>query len=191
MLYLSGAISREVAGAFEAPGVTSTVSAVLLGYTYVVLRRPRVRTAADLETMNAGFYWGLAVGCVWLTSITIEPAAIFLALFLPILGGAVGAVKTDKIRGGTYTGCWCGITGGLLGFLLWGSRSNLFALFPNLFSVTPDDDIVFAFLILVVYGLFFCPVAATIGGVIGVLLERTGRPPVSCSTSLSEKSSSI
>jgi hypothetical protein len=135
MLYFSGALSREVAEAFESPGITSTLSAVLLGYAYVALRRPGARTADDLALMDAGLKWGVAVGCVWLISITVEPAAIFLALLLPILCGALGAVKANKIRGGTYTGFWCGITGGLLGFLLWAAKSNIFTLFPNLFSV--------------------------------------------------------
>jgi len=96
----------------------SLISASFLFYAYVVLRKPNPGNQRAMSSMDAGLKWGLGVGCLWLIGLFVEPAVWFLALVLPLLGGAVGSASTGRFRDGTQTGLWCGITGGMLGFLV-------------------------------------------------------------------------
>ena len=174
MLYLNGILSDDISTSFrESPVVVGLISAALLCYAYVALRRP---ATGNIEAMSAGLRWGVAVGCVWLAFVTIEPSGWPFAVLLPILCGALGAIRTGKVRGAACTGLWCGVASGLLGFLVFATRSNLAALFPRQFrQINPADEIGTALFILIVYGLVLCPVVSTIGGLIGLPLERTGR----------------
>jgi len=179
-LLLHGVLSVDMAIAFSrSPGAVAYTSATLLIYAFIILRRPDERKIDHLRTMTSGLMWGVAVGSVWIVCLIVEPAIVFLAALLPILGGALGAIATGKVRSGTLTGFWCGIAGGLFGFLVFATQANIALLLPSLFAQPPDDPIVAAFLAMPFYGLLYCPLAGTIGGLIGIPLDRTGHSSIS------------
>jgi len=150
------------------PVAVGLIAAALLYYGYVGMRLP---TAGSY----CGLYWGVAVGCMWLVGVVIEAYEWFPALLIPILCGAVNAATTGRLRDGIRSGLWCGVAGGLLGFLVSATVVNLNLADPNLFRGIDPDQIAAAYWILVAFGPIYCPVAASIGGVIGIALERTGR----------------
>jgi|KBSSwiStaDraftv2_1062776.scaffolds.fasta_scaffold01022_12 hypothetical protein len=163
----------------NAPAAVGMISAILLFYGYVLLRKPNRGNQRVNSFMDAGFKWGLAAGCLWLVGLLVEPAVWFLALVLPLLAGAISAVSTGRLRDGMQTGLWCGIAGGMLGFLVFATEANIALIFPTLFPKVDPDELVFALWMLIAYGPIYCPVAATIGGLVGIPLARTGKPFVS------------
>jgi hypothetical protein len=152
----------------------SLISASFLFYAYVVLRKPDPGNQRAMLSMDAGLKWGVGVGCLWLIGLFVEPAVWFLALVLPLLAGAIGSASIGRLRDGTRTGLWCGITGGMLGFLVFATWSNIPLIFPTLTRIDPDE-LVFALWILILYGPLYCPIAAMVGGLISIPLARTGR----------------
>ena len=178
-LLMSGRLRGDADSWFRhAPLAVSLISAAFLFYGYLLLRKPNPEPRA-MSSMDAGLKWGLAVGCFWLIGLVNEPPVWLLALVLPVLGGAIAAVSTGRLRDGMNTGLWCGIAAGMLGFLVFATEANIALIFPTVFPAIDPDELVFGLWILTVYGPVYCPVAATIGGLIGIPLARTGRPPVS------------
>ena len=174
-LFVSGRLlSREFATALgSAPGTVGLAAATLLVYAFAILRRPGSKTD-NLQARSLGLKWGVAAGCLW-TLCVIEGSFWLLAAILPLFPGALGAIGCGKVRGGTLAGFWCGVAGGLIGFVAIVTASNVAFL---LAKVGADNEIVGGgiFVILMLYGLIYCPVVGTLAGLIGILLERTGRP---------------
>src|SRR5262245_943637 len=118
-LLMSGRLHGDPESWFRNAPIVSLVSAAFLFYAYVVLRKPNPGNSRAMLSIDAGMKWGLCVGCLWLIGLLVEPAVWFLALVLPPLAGAIGAASNGRLRDGTQTGLWCGIAGGMLGFLVF------------------------------------------------------------------------
>jgi hypothetical protein len=170
---VSGVLLRQLAIDFgKRPDAVAVASATLLIYAFAVLRRPGSKPD-NLEARSLGLKWGVAVGCLWIIFL-MEPSVWLLAPILPLFAGALGAIGYGKVRGGTLAGFWCGLAGALIGFVAIATAGNVASfLHPQI-----DNEIVGAgfFTILMLYGLIYCPVAGTLGGLVGIQLERTGRP---------------
>ena len=175
-LFVSGLLSPDLAAALgRAPGTVALASATLLVCAFAVLRRPNTKTEA-LQARNLGLKFGVAAGCLWIIFLMEGTVWVFEAV-LPMVVGAVGAIGYGKVRGGTLASFWCGLGGGLIGFVAFATVGNLAILLPHRFSHT-DNEIIGAGLgfILMFYSLIYCPLVGTLGGLIGILLERTGTP---------------
>src|SRR4029453_19157632 len=101
-----------------------------------------------------------------------------LALMLPFLAGALSAISSGKVRRATSVGLWSGMIGGLIGFFVFTGVAYLRPLLlgvPVLAALEREEYYPFLFAIhsLFLYGPIFCPVAATVGGWIGLQLEKT------------------
>jgi hypothetical protein len=170
------------------PRILAFLAIVILGYGFAAVRRTQPTKAADILVLHHGLNWGLAIGGSFAAAIALSllPAkefvfpAILLSLALPFASGSAGAIKTGSIRIGTRMGFWGGMIGSLLGFVLvaataylqaWISGKGVFA-YMNAHEFGP---MVLATYILFIYGPVFSPLAATVGGWVGIRLERTGR----------------
>jgi hypothetical protein len=176
VLFVSGLLSRDLtAGVSRTPGTVALASATLLVCAFAVLRRPANKTDA-LQARSLGLKFGVAAGCLWILFLMDGSAWAFVAI-LPMIAGALGAIGYGKVRGGTLAGFWCGVAGGLIGFLAFATVGNLAILLPDQFPHV-DNEIGGAGLgmVLMFYGLIYCSVVGTLGGLVGILLERTGRP---------------
>jgi len=175
-LFVSGLLSPDLAAALGgAPGTVALASATLLVCAFAVLRRPNNK-AGILQARSLGLKFGVAAGCLWIIFLMEGTVWVFEAI-LPMVAGAVGAIGYGKVRGGTLASFWCGLGGGLIGFIAFATVGNLAILLPHRFPHV-DNEIVGAGLgfILMFYSLIYCPVVGTLGGLIGILLERTGSP---------------
>jgi len=175
-LFVSGLLSRDFATALgRSPGTVAFAAATLLVYSFAILRRPGAKTDA-LRARSLGLKLGVGAACLFWISVLVAKNVWALGSILPLIAGAVGAVGSGKIRNGALSGFWCGVGGGLLGFLAFATVGNAAILFPQQFVV--DNEIIGAgmFMVLMLYGLIYCPIVGALGGLIGILLERTGRP---------------
>ena len=176
VLFVSGLLSHELtAGVSRAPVTVALASATLLVYAFAILRRPD-NQADTLQARSLGLKFGVAVGCLWIIFLWEGTVWIFAAI-LPMVAGALGAIGYGKVRGGTLASFWCGLGGGLIGFIAFATVGNLALLLPHRFPHV-DNEIVGAGLgfILMFYSLIYCPVVGTLGGLVGLLLARTGGP---------------
>ena len=163
------------------------LGAVLVWYGYVTIRRTSPRTTEDALVLQRGLQWGLAIGSAFALMMlgTLVPDLFALSVFvfiplLPFAAGAAGAISSGKVFVGSRVGFWSGMIGSLSGFFIlaaggylraWLSGVGIFAFMDaNEYGTLP-----LATFALALYGPIFCPIAATIGGWIGIRLEKTGR----------------
>src|SRR5688572_22016816 len=146
------------------PGFLVLLSAVVLWYGYVAICRTRRETLEDAAVLRQGLRWGLAIACAYavMLLVTLSPEtfvfpAVALGLLLPFAAGASGAIRSGRTFTGSRVGFWSGMIGGLLGFFVLAVGSVQLASYA-----------------LVIYGPIFSPIAATIGGWVGIRLARTG-----------------
>jgi hypothetical protein len=160
---------------------------VLLWYGYVAIRRTQPRTAEDALVLQRGLKWGVAIACSFagmvlgmLASSEFTALAVVVAVLLPFAAGASGAIQSGRVLVGARVGLWSGVIGGLLGFLViaaggylraWLSGAGVFAFMAS----TEYVSLQVATYVLIFYGPIFSPIAATIGGWVGIQLEKTGR----------------
>jgi hypothetical protein len=154
------------------------VSLVTLLYSYAAIREIPARTGEEALALKRGVQWGVAIGCIWAAGFLVS--MMLFALLAPFVAGALSAVESGKVRMGLRAGFWSGMVGGLIGFLLFASGGYLRAWLSGVgvFAYMESNEfgaIVLATYILFLYGPVFCPVAATVGGWIGIQLEKTGR----------------
>jgi hypothetical protein len=183
-LFVSGLLDRDFATALgRAAGTVALASATLLVYSFAILRRPGANTD-NLQARSLGLKLGVAAGCLfWIPFLVAQTLAtpsvgtiVWLAApILPLIAGAVGGIGSGKVRNGAVAGFWCGVAGGLLGFMAFATAGNVAIVFRQ---IGADREIVGAgmFMLLMLYGVIYCPVAGTLGGLTGILLERTDRP---------------
>jgi len=169
------------------PKVLVLLIAVLVWYGYVTIRRTSPRTTEDALVLQRGLQWGLAIASAFALMMlgTLVPDLFALSVFvfiplLPFAAGAAGAISSGEVFVGSRVGFWSGMIGSLIGFFIlaagaylhaWLSGVGVFAFMDaNEYGTLP-----LATFALALYGPIFSPIAATIGGWIGIRLERTGR----------------
>jgi len=171
----------------------------------IVVRWTRPTTIDDALVLNLATRWGLALGTLWTLSMIsgnlVVPhdfgsrASLLLALaaaFAPFLVGAHLGIRTGKIRMGMRAGCWSGLISGLILFPALTLIGYLCAFIPGLpgaeipksaaytaveFQSLNVFDALGGAFSLFIFGGAFGLIAGTIGAVVGILLERTGRAP--------------
>ena len=164
------------------------VGLVTLLYSYAAIREIPARTGEEALVLKRGVQWGVAIGCIWaagflLTMIHDNEFVVLvalLALLAPFMVGALSAIESGKVRMGLRAGFWSGMVGGLIGFFLFASGGYLRAWLSGVgvFAYMESNEfgaMQLATYTLFLYGPVFCPVAATVGGWIGIQLEKTGR----------------
>ena len=168
------------------PLFLTLLGATVLWYGYAAIYKTQPATFEDGVILRRGLKWGVATASAFaaLLLMTLDPEtfvfpAVVLGLLLPFSAGAAGAIPSGRVLGGTRLGFWSGMVGGLLGFFIlagggylhaWLSGVGVFAFMEAHEYLTPR----LAVLALVIYGPIFSPIAATIGGWIGLKLARTG-----------------
>ena len=164
------------------------LSLVTLLYSYAAIREIPARTGEEALVLKRGVQWGVAIGCIWAGGFLLKMIhdkdfvvlVALLALLAPFMVGALSAIESGKVRMGLRAGFWSGMVGGLIGFFVFGAGGYLDALLSGLpvFAAMEADEfasLAMATYILFLYGPVFCPLAASVGGWIGIQLERTGR----------------
>ena|SRR5688572_704647 len=164
-------------------GLLISLVPVLAIYGYAAIRKTQPETTEDALILHRGMKWGLALGGGWvLTALTnlIPQPGVLAAVFLPFLVGALGAIRTGRVSTGTREGFWAGMVGGLMGFLALAAAGYLRAWSSDVgvLAFMDADEygaLQLAMYTLIFYGPIFCPLAALIGGWVGIQLEKTGR----------------
>ena len=181
------------------PKILGLIGAVVLWYGYAAIRWAPAKTEEDASVLQRGVKWGVAIGCAWIATLLagtilsdfageFSPLTALAALILPFAAGAASAIRTARVRTGLRVGFWSGMVGGLIGFLALaagGYLDPLLAGAPVFATLEANEYGAFTtgLLILLLYGPIFCPIAATIGGWIGIQLEKTGRIETAASRS--------
>jgi hypothetical protein len=159
---------------------------VILWYGYAAARRTQPTKAEDHMVLRRGLNWGLVIGgsfaAIVLSTLALDLVVpgVLLTLALPFASGAAGAIKTGSVRIGTRMGFWSGMIGSLLGFVVIAAAAYLQAWTSGkgVFAYMDADEfgtMQFATYTLLIYGPLFSPLAATVGGWVGIHLEKTGR----------------
>ena len=187
------------------PRYLALLTAALLWYGYAAIRRTSIKAPEDSLVLHYGALFGVAIGCAWTIEVVFAnlvmphelgagigfPAAV-LAVLLPLVAGAVGAIKSGKVWTGVRVGFWSGAISGIIAFLVIATVGYILALLPGLPGAeTPSGGRVFtgaeleqfrvldalaaAVNHLLPVGAIYCTVAGAVGASIGLLLERTGR----------------
>jgi hypothetical protein len=177
------------------PKILGLIGAVVLWYGYAAIRWPPATTKADASVLHRGVKWGVAIGCTWIAAGLVSPflgesgpPIALAALLLPFVAGASSAIQSARVRTGLRVGFWSGLVGGLIGFFALAAGGYLDPLLsgaPVFATLEANEYGAFTtgLLILLLYGPIFCPIAATIGGWIGIQLEKTGRIDTAASRS--------
>jgi hypothetical protein len=161
------------------PGILAILSAIIAWYVYTALLRV---TPGHFPIRQSGMKWGVAISGVFVLAALAQlaipreepgPPLTAVAILLPFIAGAVSAVSAGRIRAGLEAGFWAGIYSGVMTFLAFAAiglgRSWIS-------GASVGFALEMAGVALFLFGPVFCPLAGAIGGLIGILLERTGRP---------------
>src|SRR6186997_3299941 len=163
------------------PKVLVVLGAVVAWYGYAAIRRTSPRTTEDALVLKSGLNWGLVIASAFaLGFLTPDLSALFFIPLLPFVAGAISAISSGKIFVGSRVGFWSGMIGSLCGFFLLAANEYLRAWLSGVgifvfMDANEYGSLVLAMFALILYGPIFCPIAATIGGWVGIHLEKTGR----------------
>lgn len=192
-----------LAGPQEPKFLVWIVVGVLL-YGCVAVRWTHPATPEDTLILRLGTRWGIAIGAVWIASLTsanlVIPHAFwagigfllaFVAFALQFVPGAHLAIKTGKLRSGLRAGFWSGLISGLMVFLALAAIGYLCAFVPGLpgaeipsanhaYTAAEFERLNVTDALGGAFAFLFagCPVFGVIGGTVvgwaGIRLERTG-----------------
>jgi hypothetical protein len=170
------------------PKVLAMIGAVVLWYGFAAIRRTPARTEDDASVLHRGMKWGVAIGCTWIAaslagifrSLDLALPIALAVVLLPFVAGASSAIPAARVRIGLRVGFWSGMVGGLIGFLVFATGGYLYPILTGapVFATMEANEygaLEMGLFVLFLYGPIFCPVAGTIGGWIGIQLEKTGR----------------
>src|SRR5262249_25885421 len=109
-----------------------------LFYGYAATRWARPMIPDRVLALRLGTRWGVATGgllAVFLYSANLVGAAFsplpVAAAALPVIGGAHGAIKMNRLHAGLRVGFWNGLIGGLIVFLGSVALGYILAFFPG------------------------------------------------------------
>jgi hypothetical protein len=179
------------------------VAAGLLCYGYAGVWQTRPVTSEDATDLQLGGRYGIAIGVLWsfaliganfqIWTVVPWPVLVISAFLLPLIVGAHAATRLWRVRAGMRVGFWSGLISGLMSFFVLMAIGYLCAFIPGIPGAEIPDNIpytsaefeqlnvldafggglYFFFLIGGVYGV----IAGAGGGLLGILLARTGRGP--------------
>jgi hypothetical protein len=183
--------------AFSEGGWLPIVAAGLIFYGYIAIRYSRAATANDAVVLRLGTRYGIAMGTSWIVGVVglnlgvgIGAMLIILAYALPVVAGAHGAAKLWRVGASMRIGFWSGLVSGLVVFLLLMAFGYILAFVPGIpgaeiprnhtytaveYQEINVSDTLGGGLFQLFGGAAFSVVGATVGGIAGILLTRTGR----------------
>lgn len=179
----------------------------ILIYACAALLGTRPRSKRHALVLRLGTRWGIAIGVLWIVLYVsvnlviphrlgagIGVLLVLVALLLPFLSGAQGALKTGRIRDGIGVGFWSGLISGLLAFMGLMAVGYILAFVPGLpgaeipsnnraytareYEYANVSDVLGGSLghLFIINGAFGV-IAGLIGSCAAIRLERTGRDP--------------
>jgi hypothetical protein len=181
--------------------VISCIGFLFYGYAAVRWTRPMIADRA--LALRLGARWGVAMGALFtissyganLVGAALMPLFMLLLIVtaaLPLIGGAHGAIKMNRMNAGLRVGFWNGLIGGLIGFFGLVALGYILAFFPGFpgaeipskthaytaleFQQLNVADVLDGAMVLFVFSGLICPLIGWFGGCAGLLLARTGRP---------------
>lgn len=177
-----------------ATALTWPVVAVgLLLYGYAAACHTLPATPEDATVLRLGVRYGIAVAVlpfIGRMSISVvgwfAVPAIFSIFFIPFVAGAHAGIKLWRVRAAMLVGFWSGLISGLILFLVlmaFGylpagaevSQSHRYAAVEYQ-QIKVGDNLAVGLWVLI-YGGAFSVVGATLAGLAGIALARTGRSP--------------
>jgi len=173
-----------------------------LFYGYAAARWTRPMIADRALALRLGTRWGIARGALLtvsgyganLVGGALMPLSMLLfiaAAAIPFIGGAHGAIKTNRLLAGVGVGFWSGLISGLIMFFGLIALGYILAFFPGFpgaeipskthaytaleFQQLNVADVLDGAIVGFFFGGLICPVTGWVGGCAGLLLARTGR----------------
>jgi len=176
------------------------VAVGFLFYGYAAACHTFPATPEDAVILRLGARYGIASGTLWIVGVLglnlrLGVWGVFLVLLsyvLPLMAGAHGGVRLWRLRAGMLVGFWSGIISGLIVFLGFMAFGYLLAFIPGLpgaeipqnhpytaveYQQLNVGDTLGGGLVQLFYGGAFSVIGATLGGLMGILLVRSGRSP--------------
>jgi hypothetical protein len=162
VVFIAGNLIRypEILTMFPAESVIflSIATALIVGYSWMSLRRTQTRTEASSLALRQGMKWGLLIGGLWAIEIWagnianpqpgvaefviqfVYRVSIVGTLLATLLGAAIASRQTGRFSTGVWVGLWSGMLSGLIVF---GTFIILTDIVPQ--SVQPDPQLMSAF----------------------------------------------
>jgi len=171
------------------PGVlagsaAAKVAVGLLIYAYAAVFHTRPATPEAAVILSLGSKYGLSIGSLWVLGVLLTSSgvglgvAILLCAFLvPLVAGAHAGIKLWRVGAGMLVGFWSSLVSGLIVFHGFMAYGYVLAFISGIPDAEFPRKTLGGGLFLMFLGGADAVIAATIGGLAGILLARTGRSP--------------